>query len=91
MPAIVGEWSLGLDPETVSLWAPGPFHHALQRMDAFQIDASLRAYGAAQLLSFERYAGWFFWSYRTETSPAWCFRECVERGWLPVPSRAKTA
>ena len=28
-------------------------------------------------------AGWFFWSYRTETTPAWCFRECVERGWLP--------
>jgi len=27
--------------------------------------------------------GWFFWSYRTETTPEWCFRECVERGWLP--------
>ncbi len=84
LPAITGEWSLGLDPEAVSLWAPGPFHHALQRMDALQEELAYRGYGAAQLLSFERYRGWFFWSYRTETAPAWCFRECVERGWLPA-------
>ncbi|MCB2145468.1 MAG: glycoside hydrolase family 5 protein [Deltaproteobacteria bacterium] len=83
LPAIVGEWSLGLDLKVVSLWAEGPFDHALQHMDAFQKNVALRAYGAAQLLSFERYRGWFFWSYRTETTPAWCFRECVERGWLP--------
>ena len=42
-----------------------------------------RGYGAAQLLAFEHYRGWFFWSYRTETTPAWSFRDCVERGWLP--------
>jgi glucan 1,3-beta-glucosidase len=36
------------------------------------------------LLAFEHYRGWFFWSYRTETTPAWCFRDCVERGRLPV-------
>jgi aryl-phospho-beta-D-glucosidase BglC (GH1 family) len=42
-----------------------------------------RAYDAAQLLTFERHRGWFFWSYRTETTPEWCFRECVERCWLP--------
>jgi glucan 1,3-beta-glucosidase len=66
LPAIVGEWSLGLGPGTAS--SP---------------DADYRAYGAAQLSAFERYAGWFFWSYRTENAPAWCFRECVERGWLP--------
>jgi len=83
LPTIVGEWSLGLDIEVVSLWAEGPFKHALQHMDAFQKDIAYRAYGAAQLLSFEHYSGWFFWSYRTETTPEWCFRECVERGWLP--------
>ena len=64
VPAIVGEWSLGLGP--------------LVPTDAGQHD-----YGAAQRLAFERSHGWFFWSYRTETTPAWCFRECVERGWLP--------
>lgn len=83
LPAIAGEWSLGLDLRTVSLWAEGPFNHALERMDSLQEHAAYRAYGAAQLLAFEHYLGWFFWSYRTETTPAWCFRECVERGWLP--------
>jgi len=83
LPAIVGEWSLGLNLEVVSLWADGPFGHALRHMGRFQQDVAYRAYGAAQLLSFEHCRGWFFWSYRTETTPEWCFRECVERGWLP--------
>jgi len=83
LPAIVGEWSLGLNLEVVSLWAEGPYDHALTRMDAYQRDVSYRAYGAAQLLAFAQHLGWFFWSYRTETTPEWCFRDCVERGWLP--------
>ncbi len=83
VPGIAGEWSLGLDLKVVSLWAEGPYDHALQELDAFQETVALRAYAAAQLLAFEHYRGWFFWSYRTETTPAWCFRECVERGWLP--------
>jgi glucan 1,3-beta-glucosidase len=83
LPAIVGEWSLGLDLEVVSLWAEGPFDHALRGLDNFQQAVAYRAYGAAQLLTFELYHGWFFWSFRTETTPEWCFRECIERGWLP--------
>lgn len=83
LPAICGEWSLGLDLKVVSLWAEGPFNHALEHMDGFQQDVASRAYGDSQLMSFERLAGWFFWSYKTETTPAWCFRECVARGWLP--------
>jgi glucan 1,3-beta-glucosidase len=83
LPAIAGEWSLGLDLKVVSLWAEGPYNHALEKLDSFQEGVALRAYAAAQLLAFEHYFGWFFWSYRTETTPAWCFRECVERGWLP--------
>lgn len=83
LPTIVGEWSLGLNLEVVSLWAEGPFDHALRHMEKFQQEVAYRAYGAAQLLTFELYRGWFFWSYRTETTPEWCFRECVERGWLP--------
>jgi glucan 1,3-beta-glucosidase len=79
----VGEWSLGLNPKVVSLWAEGPFDYALDHMDAFQTDIAYRAYASAQLATFEKYLGWFFWSYKTETTPEWCFRECVNRGWLP--------
>ncbi len=69
VPAIAGEWSLGLDLKVVSLWADGPFHHALQPLDAFQEAVALRGYAAAQLLAFEHYLGWFFWSYRTIPRP----------------------
>ena len=82
-PAIAGEWSLGLDPNGFVRSAERPPGHALAGMDAFLEDVVYRGYAAAQLYAFERYLGWFFWSYRTETTPAWCFRECVERGWLP--------
>ncbi len=81
--AYVGEWSLGIDIHVVSLWAEGPFNHALEGMDGFQANVAYRAYASAQLATFEKYLGWFFWSYKTETTPAWCFRECVERGWFP--------
>jgi glucan 1,3-beta-glucosidase len=83
LPAVCGEWSLGLDLAVVSLWAEGPYNHALEHMDGFQQATANRAYAAAQLLAFEKYLGWFFWSYKTETTPAWCLRESVERGWLP--------
>lgn len=83
LPTVCGEWSLGLDLKVVSLWAEGPYNHALERMDGFQEHTAFRGYGAAQLMAFEKLRGWFFWSYKTETTPAWCFRDCVERGWLP--------
>lgn len=79
----VGEWSLGLDLRVVSLWAEGPYNHALEHMDKFQMDVAYRAYASAQLATYEKYLGWFFWSYKTETTPAWCFRDCVNNGWLP--------
>jgi len=79
----IGEWSLGLDLKFASLWATGPFNHTQQEMDDFQLNIAYRGYAAAQLMTFEKYLGWFFWSYKTETTPAWCFRECVNRGWLP--------
>lgn len=81
--AIVGEWSLGLDLKVVSLWADGPYNHALETLDDFQQAVAFRGYAAAQLATFEKHLGWFFWSYKTETTPAWCFKECVQRGWLP--------
>lgn len=70
---VVGEWSLGLDLRAV----------LLNGLDDFQCDVAYRAHGGAQLTTFEKYRGWFFWSYKTETAPGWSFRDCVERGWLP--------
>ena len=80
----VGEWSLGLDLKMAALWADGPFDHGQTHMDEFQLDLAYRGYAAAQLAAFEKYLGWFFWSYKTETMPHWSFRDCVERGWLPA-------
>jgi glucan 1,3-beta-glucosidase len=80
----VGEWSLGLNPAMLELWRQSPLDNSLQPMDAFQQDIAWRGYAAAQLLSFEKYQGWFFWSYKTETMPQWSFRDCVHRGWLPA-------
>ena len=71
LPCIVGEWSLGLPPK------------AVQGLDRFATDAAMRAYGAAQLVSYERTRGWYFWAYRTEENGGWNFRDCVQRGWLP--------
>ena len=51
LPTYVGEWSLGLDLKVVSLWAQGPFNHALERMDALQEALAYRAYAAAQLMT----------------------------------------
>lgn len=84
LPVYCGEWSLGMNLKVVSLWSDGPFNHALENMDGYQISLAYRGYAAAQLLAFERYNGWFFWNYKTETTPAWCFKDCVERGWIPA-------
>ncbi|MGR8940998.1 MAG: glycoside hydrolase family 5 protein [Gammaproteobacteria bacterium] len=84
LPAYVGVWSLGLCLREESLSAGDPSSYALEAMDTFQIDVGYRAHAAAQLATFEKYRGWFFWTYKTETRPEWCFRECVERGWLPA-------
>ena len=95
----VGEWSLALDilptdpprkdpPKAFTLWEQqGLVGYEKTKMDEFQKNVAYRAYGAAQLASFERYKGWFFWSYKieieTEAEAPWSFRECVKRGWLP--------
>ena len=72
----VGEWSLGFGLD-------GKYNQGPKVPEKIKRECGLRAYGAAQLLSFEQYSGWFFWSYKTEDTPDWSFRECVERGWLP--------
>jgi glucan 1,3-beta-glucosidase len=71
LPCLVGEWSLALP------WK------SLQGLDPLGREAAMRAFGAAQLLSYETTRGWFFWTYRTEKGGGWSFRDCVDRGWLP--------
>ena len=68
---IVGEWSCALDPQS------------LRGLSGFALDAALRAYGSAQVISYETTRGWFFWTYKTEGGGGWSFRDCVKQGWLP--------
>jgi glucan 1,3-beta-glucosidase len=70
-PVIVGEWSLALDPKS------------LRGLHGFALDAAKRAYASAQLVSYERTRGWFYWSYKLEEPSDWSFRHAVERGWMP--------
>lgn len=84
-----GEWSLGLDLQVVSLWAEGPYNHALENMDEFQAAVALRGFAAGQLLAFEQCDGWFFWTYRTETTPEWCYRNLVDEGIIPNLGQAE--
>ena len=83
LPTYVGEWSLGLDLKMAEIWSKGAFDHDQTNMDEFQLNLAYRGYAAAQLACFEKYLGWFFWSYKTETMLHWSFRDCVARGWLP--------
>lgn len=83
IPTYVGEWSLGLDLKMTETWAAGAFDYPQAGMDDFQLNVAYRGYAAAQLACFEKYLGWFFWSYKTENMLHWSFRDCVERGWLP--------
>jgi len=82
-----GEWSLGLNRKVAEHWAVEPCNYARQPMDEFQLSAAYRGFAAAQLLTFEKYAGWFFWTYRTENYPDWSYRECVEQGLFPDMGR----
>ncbi len=74
LPTIVGEWSLGMAGHAVASLG-----------NAYERDVAMRALGALQLLVMERCAGWYFWSYKLDHDlmPAWDFRACVNRGWLP--------
>lgn len=71
-PVIVGEWSLALTPARTGYLSPE------------QVDELNRAYGAAQLLAYDQAKAWFFWTYRSDGSPTWSYRDCVGRDWLPT-------
>lgn len=71
LPGIVGEWSCALDPQS------------LRGAKGFKEEAAIRAYGSAQLISYETTRGWFFWTYKTDGGGGWSFRDCVQHGSLP--------
>lgn len=69
-PVIVGEWSLALN------------HKSLEGFNEMQMTAARSAYGAAQLITYERTAAWFYWTYKAEGGGPWNFRGAVEKGWI---------
>ena len=81
-PIIVGEWSMGLAPPQAAQIAALP---------AFRQQLLMRMHGHMLVAMLEEFTGWFFWSYRVDDMPAWSFRTCVERGWLPEDFAATAA
>jgi glucan 1,3-beta-glucosidase len=67
-PVIVGEWSAALPRKAYD----GMPHSEVQR-----------TYAATQMAAMQPAAGWFYWSYKTESAGPWNYRDCVERGILP--------
>ena len=69
---IVGEWSNAI------AW------DAVKELSPLQRELVTRGYGAAQIASYERAHGWFYWSLKTESPGEWNFMDMVTRGLLPA-------
>ncbi len=68
VPVIVGEWSIGLDPQSL----PG--------MNEEEIKEAKRLYFEAQLETFEQAKGWFFWTYKLDNDAMkqdWSYKDSV--------------
>ncbi len=70
MQILCGEWSLGIDPVTLSHLNPKD-----------QILA-IKEFGKTQIDIFDKTEGWFFWTYKTESPGGWNFKTSVEDGTL---------
>lgn len=70
---IVGEWSLGLHDQV------------FEGSSKTQADLISRTFADAQLLTFEKAFGWFFWNYRIEgiSHRNWDFSHLTKSGILP--------
>jgi glucan 1,3-beta-glucosidase len=88
IPTVIGEWSVGYS-DSEKFWEENRFQHQDNAVDPNIRNLMHRAYAAAQLLTFEKYQGWYFWSYKTEKRPAWSYRHCVENGWIPRFKRSE--
>ena len=65
---IIGEWSGVISHETVASLAKGE----QAKFEKQNIEHQLAAYSAAE--------GWFYWTYKTESTGVWNFRKQVEKG-----------
>jgi len=54
-----------------------------------QEKANTRRYIEAQLDAYERGAGWFFWTWKTEGSPEWEMRDLLAHDVFPQPLTAR--
>ncbi len=71
VPVIIGEWCLGLDPQS------------LAGLNETEKLLAYKAYVQTQLLVFERAAGWFFWTYKLENEEMksfWSYKDLVSGG-----------
>jgi len=72
IPIICGEWSLGIYPECTShLSDEGKFE-------------ALKKYGKTQLDIFNKTAGWFFWTYKSESQDGWDLKRSLEVGSIKI-------
>lgn len=55
----------------------------MKELSPFARELTTREYGAAQIGSYERAHGWFYWSLKTEGAGKWNFMDMVTRGLLP--------
>jgi glucan 1,3-beta-glucosidase len=63
---IVGEWSATLSERTLQ-----GYSHS-KRQDI------ARTYAEQQLSAYRTAAGWFFWTYKTESGGTWSFTDCIK-------------
>lgn len=69
-PIIIGEWSGVISHETIGA------------LPAEKQDALFTEYVRMQQTLYGAYAGWFYWSYKTEDPGHWSYRTMVERGMI---------
>jgi len=43
----------------------------------------MKQFFLAQIEAFEQGAGWFYWNFKTESSPLWSYFDGVDNGWIP--------
>jgi glucan 1,3-beta-glucosidase len=71
-PVVIGEWCLAHYPA------------GIDKFSSQQKYFSYRMMADAQLYTWEKAAGWFFWSYKLrEDVPGWDLRKCIKTGWFP--------
>lgn len=69
-PIIIGEWSSVLR------------HTTTQKMNDEQEAVAVKEYIRLQQEAYSTSAGWFYWTYKTESPGVWSFRTMVEEGKL---------